>query len=80
MYFPIEPTDIFGLKTDAAKKEKMAASYERVIAIGYYDESENIVTRSFPKTTPINDIITWACECGISGNLIVTIDESITKE
>jgi hypothetical protein len=82
MYFPLEPSDICGIKSDSTKRDKMASSYERVIATGYYLESENIVTRSFSKTIQINDIITWACECGISGNLIITIDESkdaITK-
>jgi hypothetical protein len=79
MYFPIEPSEIFGLKTETDKKEKMSSSYERVIAIGYYYESENIVTKSFAKTAPINDIITWACECEISGNLIITIDEDLAK-
>jgi hypothetical protein len=80
MYFPINPTDIFSIESDSAKKEKMAATYERTIATGYYIESENTVTKSFPGTAPINDIITWACECGITGNLIITIDESGIKE
>jgi len=55
--------------------------YKRIIAIIERSDGNDTIgdtwleTRSFDKDTPISEIVTWARNQGVSGKLIITIDE-----
>lgn len=60
------------------------ADYTRIIATQEKSAGNDSVgdmwieTKSFPKETPISEIIEWAGRC--SGRLIITIDEATLME
>jgi len=63
---------------------KIFDKYTRVIAIKEKSSGNESVgnmwveTKTFPKDTPISEIIKWAKDC--CGKLTITIDESDTEE
>ena len=62
---------------------KTFEEYERVIAIKEHSAGNASVghmwleTKSFPKDTPVSEIIEWAKGC--NGKLIITIDEPLSQ-
>lgn len=63
---------------------KYFKDYKNIVAIqenstgGYESGSNWLETKTFPKETPIKDIIDWARYC--HGRLIITIDEKDYEE
>lgn len=59
-------------------------NYTRIIALKEITSGNETVgdmwieTKSFPKSTPVHEIIDWARNC--SGKLIITIDENEASE
>jgi hypothetical protein len=72
-----EPYNLFLDKTE------FKPGYDRIIAIGECTDysrddligDQRFLTKSFPIDTPAADIMQWAWEKGITGKLILTVDE-----
>lgn len=62
-------------------KSRAKSIYSKIIAIGEKSAGNDSVgdmwleTKSFPIDTPVADIMRWAWEKGITGKLVLTVDE-----